>query len=386
MVEPDLLSLPDLLDLVELCYASVADPQLWSEFLGACERAFAATVSAVVTFEPPPVGFTWWVLRGLTREQEVGLEHWGYHDPRNELFARLLRPGEAYSFDGSHDIEGFKRSPYYVEYQSKIGVLWAIIARLGEGRGLEGLWAIHRPERAPAFAAAETQAAAVLARHIGRARRLQLDLDTARADQALHRDLIDRLPHGLLLLSAEGRIIEANRAARAMLDERDGLEAPGLVLRASEREASRTLAGMIHAAARGLLDGVGGVLAIPRPSGRQPYLASVARCFIDLARLLGQRAAVIVTLTDPARPIAASATALRRAWGLTAAEAQLVLGLAQGMTLQQVAAQAGIGHETARAHLKHAFAKTGTHHQVELVRLILSSEEALLAPAQVPSP
>ena len=167
-----------------------------------------------------------------------------------------------------------------------------------------------------------------------------------------------------------------------MLDEQDGLEAPGLVLRASERETSRTLAGMIHAAARGLLDGVGGVLAIPRPSGRQAYLASVARGFIDLARLLGQRAAVIVTLTDPVRPIAASAAAMRRAWGLTAAEAQLVLGLAQGLTLQQVAARAGIGHETARAHLKHAFAKTGTRHQGELVSLILTSEEALLTPAQ----
>jgi DNA-binding CsgD family transcriptional regulator len=54
-------------------------------------------------------------------------------------------------------------------------------------------------------------------------------------------------------------------------------------------------------------------------------------------------------------------------FGLTPAEARLVLRLVAGDSLRSSAAALGIGYETARTTLKLVFHKTGTCRQAELV-------------------
>lgn len=221
------------------------------------------------------------------------------------------------------------------------------MARLDDGRDLDGLWVLHRPERASPFDPRDAHVASVLARHIGRARRLQLDLDAARIQAKLGQTLLERLPCGLVLLAPDGRVLEANRAAREMASGRDGLALRGARLACGDAAVDRSLAALVHAAARGLLDGVGGVLTVPWPSGKADYVLSVARCVADLATAIGVKAAVVVTIADPARPVGVEAATLRRLWNLTAAEAQLALALADGATLEEVAARSGISLNTA---------------------------------------
>lgn len=55
---------------------------------------------------------------------------------------------------------------------------------------------------------------------------------------------------------------------------------------------------------------------------------------------------------------------------LTAAEARLAEGMAEGLDLAAYAMRANISKATARAHLKAVFAKTGVRRQTELVRLL----------------
>ena len=134
---------------------------------------------------------------------------------------------------------------------------------------------------------------------------------------------------------------------------------------------------MIDAAARGALDGVGGVLAVPRPSGAPDYVVSVVRCVADLAKLVGPRATVLVAIADPAREAIIATDTLRSLWQLTAAEAQLALALAAGHSVEEVAQRSGITLGTARVHLKRVLSKSGTHRQSELVRLILTGPGSL---------
>ena len=49
---------------------------------------------------------------------------------------------------------------------------------------------------------------------------------------------------------------------------------------------------------------------------------------------------------------------------------RLVASMLDGGGLPQVAARLGIGHSTARTHLKHIFTKTQTRRQAELVELV----------------
>jgi DNA-binding CsgD family transcriptional regulator len=367
----------DLLELVELCYAAVTGPTGWTAFLGACRAAFDSTVASVATVQFRPRRLDWAVIDGIAPIFMNEIVARGAQDPRAALFP-MLRPGQGYLFDASgHDIAAFKRSPYYTDCQGKLDFLWAVITRLDEARGIDGLWALHRPERAPPFAASDLRDAEVLARHIGRARQLQVDLELAESRSTLCTDLLDRLPIGLFLLTGGQRVAEANRAARSIAEAGDGIALQRDKLVIGDSGVQRTLAAMIDAAAKGRLDDVGGVLAVPRPSGAADYTVSVVRCFSDLTKVIGPPAAVLVAVADPAREVMVAADALRALWQLTAGEAQIALALTAGDSLATIAVKQGITLGTARVHLKHILAKSGTHRQSELVRLILAGPGAL---------
>ena len=62
---------------------------------------------------------------------------------------------------------------------------------------------------------------------------------------------------------------------------------------------------------------------------------------------------------------------LKERFGLTPAEARLVLRLVAGDSLRSSAAVLGVGYETARTTLKSVFHKTGTCRQAELVIVVI---------------
>ena len=68
---------------------------------------------------------------------------------------------------------------------------------------------------------------------------------------------------------------------------------------------------------------------------------------------------------------------LKDKFGLTPAEARLVLRLVAGDSLRSSAASLGIGYETARTTLKTVFCKTGTCRQAELAIVIIRAMAAL---------
>jgi DNA-binding CsgD family transcriptional regulator len=64
---------------------------------------------------------------------------------------------------------------------------------------------------------------------------------------------------------------------------------------------------------------------------------------------------------------------LRYHFGLTPAEAKLVIHLVTGETLRSTAAKLSIRYEAARTPLKNIFRKTGTCRQAELVVVVLTA-------------
>ena len=55
---------------------------------------------------------------------------------------------------------------------------------------------------------------------------------------------------------------------------------------------------------------------------------------------------------------------------LTPAEARIARGIAQGLSLEDLAVQLGVSVATVRSHLKRAFVKTSTSRQAELAALL----------------
>ena len=112
--------------------------------------------------------------------------------------------------------------------------------------------------------------------------------------------------------------------------------------------------------------------AIPR-ANRLPLtlLAIPFRLGTRLAPVTQERA-VILLIQDPDMP-AVAIPALQQLFGLTPREAKIAGGLAEGKSVDDIAAAQGISHHTTRSHLKSIFLKTGTNRQTQLVSVLLRS-------------
>jgi DNA-binding CsgD family transcriptional regulator len=77
--------------------------------------------------------------------------------------------------------------------------------------------------------------------------------------------------------------------------------------------------------------------------------------------------AAAVFVQDPSLAPVYPGRAFAKLYGLTEAELRVLLAIAPGLGVKEVAAMLGIGEVTARTHLQHIFAKTGTSKQAGLL-------------------
>lgn len=100
------------------------------------------------------------------------------------------------------------------------------------------------------------------------------------------------------------------------------------------------------------------------------------RCIFDPKSFdFSPRIAIYFQREKVLRPI--TPQALRSIFGLTAAEAKIVIGLIDGLSMKKIAVQGGISINTAYGHLKAVFKKLDVNHQSALVSRILGSLASL---------
>jgi DNA-binding CsgD family transcriptional regulator len=80
----------------------------------------------------------------------------------------------------------------------------------------------------------------------------------------------------------------------------------------------------------------------------------------------------IVVMTPVARPRPVSLDELKRRYGLTAREAEMVAEVVAGHSVPAIAERRGISRETVRVHLKSVFGKVGVHRQSELIARVMA--------------
>ena len=80
-----------------------------------------------------------------------------------------------------------------------------------------------------------------------------------------------------------------------------------------------------------------------------------------------------VFIQDPKAPVPMPGEAFARLYKLSPAELRVAMGLAAGMSVEEIADSQGGSAATVRTHIKKLFAKTETNRQVDLVRLMLAT-------------
>ena len=76
---------------------------------------------------------------------------------------------------------------------------------------------------------------------------------------------------------------------------------------------------------------------------------------------------------------------LKNRFGLTPAQARLVVHLTAGHSLRSSAKMLGVKYETVRTYLKSVFQKTGTHRQAELVLTVFTAMSDDPKPSALPA-
>lgn len=187
--------------------------------------------------------------------------------------------------------------------------------------------------------------------------------------------LIDhRLPMGVLILDATGKVLAQNTIARHILDDRDGLSLQqSRVVAAQPADSARLqrLVDKVCRRAERAADVTGLALRVSRPSGRPAFHLFVAP--LRPWGVVGTKEAptAVVLVAEPGRPLL-TWRELLRAYGLTEAETQVALLSLQGVRIDEIAKRRGTSRHTARAHMKRVLAKLGAECQADLVRILLT--------------
>ena len=371
-----------VLDLVAMIYAAAADPALWPAFL----EHFAAAVSGSATslflysadnqivgvmasarFDPAD-------MHKYT-EHYVGIDCWDQHGrkliaPGAVLFGQQLCPdgvlerselraGRLRPMDTFHEFSGI------ISVDASVAT---VIASL-------------RPEERGPFDDSDTLLLQTLMPHLQRALALQLRIATLETSAASAMDVLDTLPYGVVLISADAKVLLVNRVARAIIDQNDGLTVIRQNLCTERTEDTRRLQKLIGesvATSRGRGLRASGTMNIPRPSQRCSLNVLVMPVRLRPISPAAQQPAAAAFISDPECQFESSVQTLGHLFALSHAEARLAAVLIKGCSLREASEELSVSLSTVRTHLKKLFEKTGTNRQATLLRAFLMSPGRLL--------
>ncbi|PHQ68988.1 MAG: hypothetical protein COB93_09200 [Sneathiella sp.] len=190
--------------------------------------------------------------------------------------------------------------------------------------------------------------------------------------------VLNRLPIGVILVTADSKILFYNDKAKQYLDLSDGLVVgPDRICRATlpgeNRAFTKLLADTLSPPDDSSFEG-DFAISLTRMKKDSPLNVMVAPIGTGVA---GKGAVLFVS--DPAEPVELSVETICRLYGLTPAEGRLTLGLTNGYKLDDLATKWGVSMHTVRSQLRQVFRKTDTSRQSELVKLILTGPAAVQA-------
>jgi DNA-binding CsgD family transcriptional regulator len=308
--------------------------------------------------------------------------HWCHQDAwRNAADPADMKAGRVIVGDAVLSRGQFTRTPFYNEFgrRYEIGQCLAGIVE-SSPRAITNV-SINRSDRRRRFDSADADLLRALMPHLQRAVETHRRLAGAELMAANTSAVLDRLPHGVILVSEAGVVLSTNHAADTILRARDALGVERGELRASTIALTNRLRAALDTAirtCRGLtLDSGSAGFALPRPSGRRPLSIVIAPLPAHSAVLGPNPAAAAIFVTDPERPPLPNVPTIREVFQMTESEARLVRCLLSGLSVDESATRLGIRVETARKRLKVIFEKTDTHRQASLVALVLTSAAIL---------
>lgn len=357
--------------LLDALYEAALDPQGWPDCLEAVRGALRGNYASLIV--RPGGGAD----NGLIVSAGVGRANVNLGCPQIALSPFTgMPPDRLLTLQDVLSEADWRASAYYRDWCAPLGVFHVLAADIGTRDGGVYGFRVTRPEDAPAFSAADVALGRLLLPHIKRALNLHLSMHQDRKVNSLYGHAMAQLMIGVVVLDQSGQVLECNPAARGILDLEDGLRVVGRQLEATYVNDNRKLQRLVRDALQrpqGARIGLTEAMSVSRPSGEISWGVVVQSISPDQWTEGKQRPSVAVFVRDTEGKSQPPVRLAQQLFQLTPAETALAIQLANGLSLEEAAEALNIRRNTARAHLRSIFSKTGVRRQTELVRIFLNS-------------
>jgi DNA-binding CsgD family transcriptional regulator/PAS domain-containing protein len=364
--------------LIEALYDAALGAAEWPRLAQMFARSFGAESSAIfqLNLAQGSAG-----ILGITEnfDDKAVNDYEAYYHQRDLVAIRMAQSATGRAMLSTELVREseFLDSEIFVDFARpmRLGFFWAVGGVIEVEQHVKGAIGIHRPRGTRAFEAEDKHRLARLLPHLSRAMLLQRRLQGLTQNNRIVLDALEKLSVGMIAVDAQATVLFANPTAERLLRAGLGLTYRQGCLGASDPTKDGELRHLIQQAglaALGRSSETGGVLALLRPKGR-PLSLLVCPLRPHALTLGASLPAALLIFSDPEARSSTSTQALIELYGLTPAEARLMVALVDGERLEDYAHRQGISVNTARTQSKQIFAKTGHGRQADLIREVLAN-------------
>ncbi len=363
-----------LADILAALYASLLEPAPWRSFLdrlASFAKADFVTLiltprrgdrpGLVVTPGADPA-----VEENYVRDLFAGDPFTGLPEGRVMHLRDFVRTGQQ------------RRNVAYFEFLRQTSSNEVIGLEISEEDALQLRLRYTRGAGAAPFDAADMARMEALVPHLRIALRLFDRLAVGETEQRIYAGAVERMAVGVVMLDRAGKVVRLNPLASAILAQADGIALKGSRLVLEDAVGARQLQAVLAREP----DAAPHTLRIVRPSGTGDLCLVIGEAEAPEHVSARGGPAKVLFLSDPGRAPSPSIDGIRELLGLTQGEAAIAADVAAGLTLADSAARLGISPNTARAHLRAIFSKTGVKRQSQLMHLIHQSLPGLTGAAR----
>lgn len=365
--------------LIDIIYDAAVEPARWTEFLDMFAASYPGGRGVMFHVDTANPQACW--AAAANWDPAWTLAYDAYYGRRNPWLPGIARRnvGLAVAAEAMLSEADLRRTEFFHDFLAPQELGTGVgVTLLKDGSRLMAASVLFQ-RRSETATPHQVRRLARLAPHLARAARIQRRLSGLELARRTAEAALDRLAAGIVVTDAQARVLFVNAAAQRIIDKADGLAiGRGGALAAVQRSEEAQLHQLIRRTTAPDSHG-GGALAVRRRSEKRPFGLLVAPLRLLSDGLGLERATAVVFISDPEEGHPPPTTILRTLYGLTSAEARVAAAIVEGETAETIAERHAISEGTVRQHLKSILAKTETHRQSELVRLVLRGPAGLHA-------
>ena len=362
-------------------YDAMLDDTHWPATSALIDEACGVVGNALLVGEGPPddirVTFVGLYYRGQ-RRPELEREYLELYHPSDERVPRVRQLPDSHlvPIKDLYTAEELKTSRAYNEAFRRAKYQQGLNVRLDGPDRSHMTWVLGDPVASDGWGYSQIARIEKLFPHIRQFIHVRQALLRARAGDATVTALLDNPRIGVLHLDRRGRILAVNDRALSLIRQGEWLLDKGGVLQGRAPDDQRRLERLVaEALPTSNAVAVSGSMQLGRSSGLPPLVVHVKPVGVPQPDYGARHVAALVLIVEPGRWPRIDPGLVAMTLGLTPAESQVAVWLAEGKSVRDMATATDLTDGAIYWHLKQIYKKLPISRQVDLVRLVLSIAE-----------